>query len=298
MNSVQRFISAAKPTVERIPWLASAYVGVRGYYRVLRKLQTEMQEPPAVVTPQGFYFAGVTSGHAAMAEGKWEADETALFMRLLAEADLIINVGANVGYYCCLALQAGKQVLAFEPLESNLRYLYQNIYRNGWSAQCEIYPVALGTANGLLELYGTGMGASLIKGWAGYAAVAPTLVPVFTFDSLIGRRTAGQRCVVLVDVEGAEHQFLRGASNLLNQDPKPIWLMEIHSRHSQPANVKVNPHLLDTFRLFWQAGYRSYVADATMQEMDEAAIVANANLPDILQQKYDFLFVEQGRPAA
>jgi hypothetical protein len=158
MNPVQKLISAAKPTVRRVPWLANTYTGLRGYYRVLHKLREETQESPAVITPQGFYFVGSTSGHEAMAAGTWEAAESALFLELIAGADLVINVGANVGYYCCLALQAGKPVLAFEPLDSNLKYLYQNIHRNGWSGQCEIYPVAMGAANGLLELYGTGMG--------------------------------------------------------------------------------------------------------------------------------------------
>jgi FkbM family methyltransferase len=293
MNPLQKFVSAAKPTVQRVPWLADTYTGLRGYYRVLRKLREETLESPAVITPQGFSFVGSSSGHAAMADGTWEAAESALFLELAADADLVINVGANVGYYCCLALQQGKPVWAFEPLPSNLKYLYQNIHRNGWAAQCEVYPVALGGANGLLELYGTGMGASLVKGWAGYAPVAPTLVPVFTYDTLIGARAEGRRCLVLVDVEGAEYDFLRGASLLLHQEPKPMWLMEIHSRHSQPAGVAVNPRLLDTFRVMWDAGYRAYIADAGYpggQELDEAAVLANAGA-DLSVQKYDFLFV-------
>jgi FkbM family methyltransferase len=225
-----------------------------------------------------------------MATGAWEPQETALFLELAAGADLVINVGANVGYYCCLALQAGKRVLAFEPLPSNLKHLYENVHRNGWAERCEIYPVALGAANGLLELYGTGMGASLIKGWAGYATAVRTLVPVFTWDTLIGTRTHGRRCLVLVDVEGAEHQFLAGASLLLHQEPRPTWLMEIHSRHSQPAGVEVNPHLLPTFRRMWEAGYRACTADAERRELDEGAVIANANA-DLAVQKYDFLFV-------
>jgi hypothetical protein len=124
-------------------------------------------------------------------------------------------------------------------------------------------------------------------------------VPVFTFDTLIGRRTEGRRCVVLVDVEGAEYDFLRGASLLLRQEPRPVWLMEIHSRHSQPAGIAINPHLLDTFRLMWQEGYRAYTAEnapdagagSARQELDEAAVLANANIADLAQQKYDFLFV-------
>jgi FkbM family methyltransferase len=293
MSRLQRLVSAAKPYVQRVPWLAGGYVGARGYYRVLRKLREEEQELPAAMTPQGFTFAGAASGHAAMADGTWEAAESALFLDLIRDADLVINVGANVGYYCCLALQAGKPLWAFEPLPSNLKYLYRNVHANGWGEQAEVYPVALGGRNGLLELYGTGMGASLIKGWAGYAPIAPAIVPVFTYDTLIGARAAGRRCVVLVDVEGAEYDLLQGAGQLLHQEPRPLWLMEIHSRHSQPAGVEVNPRLLATFRVMWDAGYRAYFAEAgyaARPPLDEAAVLANA-AADLAVQKYDFLFV-------
>jgi FkbM family methyltransferase len=238
-----------------------------------------------------------------MAAGTWEAAESALFLHLIEPADLVINIGANVGYYCCLALQKGKHVLACEPLPSNLKYLYQNVQRNGWAGQCEIYPVALGAENGLLELYGTGMGASLIKGWAGYAPIAPTLVSVFTADTLFGARTPGKRCVVLVDVEGAEYAFLQGAQGLLHQKPRPTWLVEIHSRHSQPAGVEVNPRLLDTFQVFWDAGYHAFFADSYLENsasgaptpLDAEAVLANAHVADLAQQKYDFLFVSPDR---
>jgi FkbM family methyltransferase len=76
-----------------------------------------------------------------MAQGTFEPEETELIRTILKDVDVLINVGANVGYYCCHALSMGKAVVAFEPIQRNLRYLCVNIKTNGWS--CEIYPIAL-----------------------------------------------------------------------------------------------------------------------------------------------------------
>jgi len=52
---------------------------------------------PAIKTPCGFTLAG----HPAMAAGSFEPEETRLVRELLSQVDVLVNVGANVGYYCC-----------------------------------------------------------------------------------------------------------------------------------------------------------------------------------------------------
>ena len=61
------------------------------------------QSAPAKMTPWGFSF----SGHDAMADGSFEPDETKVVRKLLTDVDVLVNVGANVGYYCCHALSMG-----------------------------------------------------------------------------------------------------------------------------------------------------------------------------------------------
>jgi hypothetical protein len=50
--------------------------------------------------------------------------------------------------------------------------------------------------------------------------------------------------------------------------------------------------------VFWDAGYRAYFADGYLEDsasgaapLDAAAVLANAHVADLAQQKYDFLFV-------
>jgi len=54
--------------------------------------------------------------------GVFEPTETQIIRDLVKEAGVFIDVGANIGYYVCHALQANPlcAVIALEPLPSNL----------------------------------------------------------------------------------------------------------------------------------------------------------------------------------
>ena len=133
---------------------------------------------------------------------------------LLKRVDVFINVGANIGYYCCWALKAGKHVVAFEPVEMNLRCLLRNVTANGWESNIEVFPLALTNACGIVRLYGANGGGrttgSLLKGWAGAAEKDVMFAPASTLDTVLGSRFAGRQCLVLADIEGAEKSISRG----------------------------------------------------------------------------------------
>jgi len=213
---------------------------------------------PARTTPWGFSFAG----HDAMTDGSFEPEETTVVRKLLAEVDVLVNVGANVGYYCCHALSMGKPVIAVEPNTSNLHYLLANIKNNGWARQAEVFPVAIGGGADILQMWGSGTGASLVKGWAGVPESYVTQVPILSLDRVLGDTLRGKRALILVDIEGAEYMMLQGAKQTLMNDPRPIWLIEITSSQHQPAGVALNPNFSKIFELFFAQGYQALTADA------------------------------------
>lgn len=194
-----------------------------------------------------------------MESGDFEPVETRHIKRLVEGVGTVVNVGANIGYYCCLALNEGKKVVAFEPMPSNHKYLFRNVFINGWSKDFECYPIALSQEIGLIEIFGAGTGASLIRGWAGQNF--STIVPVSTLDVVLGERFLAERILIIVDVEGAEYEMLKGASKLLFSDVSPIWFVEISVRDHQPEGVEINPNLLKTFELFLNNGYLAITAD-------------------------------------
>lgn len=218
---------------------------IRGEYRLSKTPST---------TPQGFKFVG----HPAMEAGEFEPGETEIFSALMSQVDYVINVGANVGYYCCIALEHKKKVIAFEPMAENIRGLLKNIKLNAWEDEIEVFPIALSDTTGILEMFGGGTGASFVKGWAGASQSVSALVPVSTLDTVLKGRFYNKNCLFMIDIEGVEKAMLDGAKSFLDSDNKSIWFVEISVRANQPDGVRINPDLLDTFEIFWSRGYQAW----------------------------------------
>ena len=265
-----------KSMVENFPRVAMFYRNARDFMD---------QNAPQKKTPWGFTF----SGHDAMADGSFEPLETNLVRKILSDVDVLVNVGANVGYYCCHALSMGKNVVAIEPNIRNLHYLLMNIKQNDWSDRAEIFPVAMGAEANILEMWGGGTGASLIRGWANIPQSYVTQVPVLSLDRVLGHSLQGKKSLILVDIEGAELMMLEGAQTTLRSEPRPIWLVEITSTEHQPTNSRMNPNLEKTFLQFFNAGYRAFTVSENPIEITKNFVSEIMNGNKIIET-YNFLF--------
>lgn len=68
-------------------------------------------------------------------KGIWEASETAVFLDSVAPGDVVVDIGANVGYYTLLASRrVGPEgrVYAFEPDPVSFGFLERNVRLNGF----------------------------------------------------------------------------------------------------------------------------------------------------------------------
>jgi len=275
-------IRVLKPLVEQFPSLAMLY-------RHMRDTKALGKEPD--LTNLGFKF----NGNEVMEKGLFETIETKIVQKIFPKVDLVINIGANIGYYVCQALNNNKKVIAFEPMDTNLKYLMRNIKANGWQENCEIYPVALSNKTNIIEIYGGGTGASLIKGWAGTPDGYSTLVPCLTIDDVLGNRFDGKNIFIIVDIEGAEKLMLEGATKLLDMIPKPIWLVEITGAEHQPEGIKINPNLLDTFEKFWNRGYESITVNKRLRKISKEEIIKIIEMQADSLEAHNFLFYEKNK---
>jgi FkbM family methyltransferase len=276
-------IKLLKPLIEKIPTLANMYRFIRDSRFIYKETS---------VTQFGFNFIG----NKIMSSGNFEKEETILFNQILDNVDLFINVGANIGYYCCHALFKNKQVIAFEPMSLNLKYLLRNIKDNCWEDNVEVYPLALSNkVRGIIEIYGGGTDASIIKGWVKSTEKFKTLVPSTTLDNIIGNRINNVSSLILVDIEGAELLMLEGATNTIKNHPKPVWLVEIAVADHQPKNIKINPNIEKTFVLFWEQGYEAWTANS------ECRLITPEEIKNVLftgvdsLHTHNFLFIEKGK---
>lgn len=244
------------------------------------------QNQPIVKTPWGFAL----QGNLAMAQGQFEPEETQLIRKLLLEVDLFVNVGANIGYYCCHAHSLGKPVIAVEPLMRNVLYLLNNMINNGWEKNTEIFQAAAAAEAGIESLWGTDTAASLVPGWAGIPANYVRKVPLLTLDRILGSALQNKRALIVTDIEGAELAMLTGAVNTLKNDVRPVWMMEITTHQNQPTGVISNPNFRKTFDIFFELGYRAFVAAGLiMTELTPPDVIAiSENRTQI--DSYNFVF--------
>ena len=254
-----------------------------------RFIDTKFHKIPTTKSALGFFF----SGNDSMINGSFEAEETHLIQKLLKSVDVFINVGANIGYYCCLSMQEGVPAIAFEPESQNLKFLLKNIQANGWENGIEVYPLGAGRSLGIANMYSEGTGASLIKGWSKSSSDLVASIPISSLDLVIGDRLVDKKILILIDIEGAEYSALLGCSKLISKSVKPIWVVEICTTQHQPSGVEMNPHFLETFSFFWDHGYAAYTAALPPKAISKEEILAIHSSKKDTLKVHNFIFIEK-----
>lgn len=245
--------------------LLNRYMPVIGHAVRGRRRIRRAQESP-VRTAHGFVLAG----NARMAASDFEPDEVAAFVQALQECDACIDVGANVGFYSCLAATRGVPVVAIEPHPANQQLLCRNLQLNALEHTVEVFPMGLSDRPGLLPLFGDDTGASFVQNWSGNVSTRPHVVPVNTLDAIIGGRFEGKRLLIKIDVEGFESMVLKGARMTLERIPRPIWLLEICLTEHFPAGI--NKHFEETFDVFWSRAYQARTCNRQGAEVGRADV--------------------------
>jgi FkbM family methyltransferase len=233
----------------------------------------EMQQK---VTKMGFTFMGMQS----MLDGTFEPEETNIILDSLKKTDVFIDIGANNGYFSCIANHQGVKTISIEPLPENLNILFSNLQINNWN-EAEIFPVGLGEKPMIIDLYGENTGASVLSNWAGNSTLIKRSIAISTLDIILGNRFLEENIFIKLDVEGYEFEVIKGAKLTLTRIPKPIWLIEIC--FTEHFNEGINPNYLNIFDLFWKNDYKAYTADT-----DQRIVIKEDVLRWIKNKKRDF----------
>ncbi|MET0570902.1 MAG: FkbM family methyltransferase [Pedobacter agri] len=159
------------------------------------------------------------------------------FKQLINPGDVILDVGANIGfhtlYFAELVGTKGK-VFAFEPITANYSALIKNVQLNSFP-QVSAVNRALGNANQLMDIHidntdqnpGT---FSLLE-----AGVANTTVECIKGDDYIIQQNIQNVNFIKVDVEGFEVEVLKGLSNTIRKH-NPIIIFEYDSNYQSKVN--------------------------------------------------------------
>jgi FkbM family methyltransferase len=163
--------------------------------------------------------------------GFYEKIELDVFERLAAVSKTIVDVGANIGMYCCIAADrapATSRIVAFEPVSENLRYLRRNLEENEQTERVTVEEQAVGQASGEIQLYllegSTCKHSSSAKN--ALNSTTSITVPAVSLDDYVQQKLGDRPIELLkVDVEGYEGAVLRGAHRTLHED-KPTLFIE------------------------------------------------------------------------
>ena len=188
-------------------------------YRLFRSYQISRKYKKVI---EGFFFSSFPS----MLGDQWEQEIRKEMDTLITEADVVVDVGANTGFYSILAAHKGKRVITVEPDQGNLIILKANIRRNSVEDLVEVFEGILSDSPGQSILYGDGDMASTDANWQGVPKYFKTRVRATTLDKLIGEKWKNEKLLIKIDVEGAELQVLLGAKSILNRTPKPVFVLE------------------------------------------------------------------------
>ena len=153
-----------------------------------------------------------------------------IVLKHIKKGQTVIDAGAQIGYYTVLfgKLVGPKgKVYAFEPDSRNFEILAKNIRVNKLK-NVKAAKVALADFVGTRQFFTNPMnrGASSFSS-PKVGGVLVSDVKVTTLDEFFRQTSANRKIDFLkIDVEGAEHLVLRGATSILEQ-PKLLMLLEL-----------------------------------------------------------------------
>lgn len=147
--------------------------------------------------------------------GKYEPYLTTLLMDQIRSGSVVVDVGANIGYYTVLAAKKGARVYAFEPESNNYAILAKNIDAAGVYS-VNIFGCAVGNENKKVKILKskTNFGDHRI-GEKGEE------VEMVKLDDTVEEKVD----LIKIDVQGWEPTVIAGAKKIIKKY-KPVIIME------------------------------------------------------------------------
>lgn len=167
----------------------------------------------------------VGSGSHGYWLGSYEYRKREVFERTVSPGMVVFDVGAHVGFYTLLAsvlVGPRGQVVAFEPVQRNLGYLYRHLSLNKIS-NASVIEAAVSDVDGYAQFAVEADSSMGHLGQNGGQRVRTVVLDALAEDG----RLPMPDCLK-IDVEGAEVAVLRGALGILRARG-PVLFLSTHS---------------------------------------------------------------------
>jgi len=215
VNKLVMLFSPANQVLRRIPGAKIVYASI---YRRLRPKETIL-----VVCQGSRMYAGASDIGLVpnlLADGVYERQQTELFKQIIRPGMVVIDIGANFGYYTLLAarlLHDRGRVVAFEPEPRNYGLLLNNLRLNDCTNVIAIKK-AVSNKNGKLRLFidelNLGMHSLSEKNVSRKTGFVEA--GTLCLDDYLGNVLKIHKVDLMkIDVEGAEGLVIQGATRTL-----------------------------------------------------------------------------------
>jgi FkbM family methyltransferase len=224
----QTILEQIEPTLKRVEQFS---------YASARRFAIPCGDSETLVRTSVGYVLCTSSDHALLAQlidtGDLEPGTRQLIQRFLNPGDLFVDVGANVGLHTIAAARAMQgigKIIAFEPFEVTKRLLEKTAWINGFSEMVEVHHAAVSHQSGHEELFlGATSGHHSLYASEGPHQFPSVQVPTVRLDDVIGKDDAVS--LLKIDVEGAELDVIRGAVEVIRNNPDLALIVEFGASH-------------------------------------------------------------------
>ena len=202
--------------------------------------------------------------------GEYEPLETKILKYFAGHGGLVVDIGANVGYY---AVELGKilgengKLIALEPIPESFEQLEGNVKLNSIQDRVSCHQIAISNFHGSLTLYKpeiSGSSASSARNLHPTEGSIKLEVPVTTLDILLNSLNIQNCELIKVDVEGAELMVIEGGLDSVKSF-KPVIFLELLRKWSAQFNYSPN----ELLEILLPLGYRCFAVSEQLTEIFE-----------------------------
>ena len=159
--------------------------------------------------------------------GYFESLELDYFARAAAGSKIVLDVGANVGLYSCVAgtnVAPEGVVYSFEPIDENVTYFQKNLLNNSLR-NVEIFQLAMGDGEGELEIFVSSESIATHSAASSHSGGASTVrVPMTSIDAFVESAGIVKVDLLKIDVEGYDGYVLRGGVKTIEHHRPTIFV--------------------------------------------------------------------------
>ncbi len=223
-------------------------------------------------------------------DGYWEKWITNVFLEHVKQGMNIVDIGANIGYYSLIGAQKiGNKghLICFEANPELAEILFNNLQINGYSSYSIVESKAVYSENTLIDfnICKKNLGSSSL--WINDEILAPfndttqkITVEAVTLDTYFDK--ISQVNFLKIDAEGAEPFILKGAKNIIANNPDIIILMEFSPLIIRNAYSSIE----DFYRELKEYGFKikRINTDSSLQELSLSEALNTAHCDVLLKR--------------